>query len=303
MFARALTFLLALGFIASSAHAQDEEIDLALARTREQVLYAQYPSAIAAAESLLARRTLSAQQRNAALEVLATAQLADQQLVAARETLLQLFARDPDHRLADPDASPPVISAFARARESRPAVIDVRLRHDAPTAWSGREPPTVTVTAEHGADAIHELRLSYRGAGDPGFSQIVLNPRGSTWTGRIPLTATRARASEVVFYVLAFAPSGARLGQRGSETDPLHMRVEADVPSAAEAARAGVTASEGNQADLAPARSRSLTDEPAFWTVLALVVAGGVAAAVAIPLTTQGQGPDQGSLGSVTLMH
>jgi hypothetical protein len=299
-----LSFVLASIVVAASlattpAAAQGSP-DAALAQARELVMYARYPDAIAAGQQLLAREDLTAQQRNAALELIATAQIANRQTSEAGRTLAQLYSRDPGHRLSDPDASPPVISAFARAREAQPRPIAVDLQHRSPGTLARREPPAIEVRAGAGADAIAEMRLAYRTTGEPGFSQVVMNARGGgVWVGRIPVIGSSDRAIDVAYYVIASAPSGAALGSVGSEGEPLQLRVPAEAPGTS-----GVVVASGGDPATGedPGGGGSVAEEAWFWIVIGVLVAGGVTAGVVVA-TTSGGGPDQGTLGSVTLMH
>ncbi|MDQ3036000.1 MAG: hypothetical protein M3Y87_26590 [Myxococcota bacterium] len=288
--------------LASPAAAQDAP-DAAIAAARELVLYARYPEAIAAGEELLARGDLSAAQHNAALELIATAQLANRQSDDARRTLATLYARDPGHRLSDADASPPVISAFARAREAQPGPIAVELQHRSPGTLARREPPSIEVRAIEGADAIAEMRLAYRTAGEPGFSQVVMNARsGGVWVGRIPVVGSSDRAIDVAYYVLASAPSGAELASVGSEGEPLQLRVPAEVPDPRGVAIAAIEGSQRIPVDGGGGGGGSVVEEAWFWIVIGVLVAGGVTAGVLVGTADPG-GPDQGTLGTVTLMR
>lgn len=283
--------------------AQDSP-EAALAQARELVLYARYPDAVAAGQRLLSRDDLTAQQRNAALELIATAQLANRQTTEASRTLATLYARDPGHRLSDPDASPPVISAFARARESQPRPIAVDLQHRSPGTLARREAPAIEVRIGAGADAVAEVRLAYRTTGEPGFSQVVMNARGGgLWVGRVPVIGSSDRAIDVAYYVVATAPSGTPLGNVGSEGEPLQLRVPAEVPDARGVAIAASQGDDGaTRIDDGGGGGGSVVEEAWFWIVIGVLVAGGVTAGVVVGTTSQG-GPDQGTLGSVTLMR
>ena len=118
---RALGFAAALALLgaAGPAAAQDEEMTAGdeLEAIRELTLYARYREALDAVEPFLARTDLTAEQRNSGLEVKAIVHLAIREQRPAQETLELLYRRDPGHRLSDADASPVVVSAFARARE------------------------------------------------------------------------------------------------------------------------------------------------------------------------------------------
>lgn len=287
---RALALALLLASLAGTAHAQGS-VTTDLAAIREQILYANYPDAIAAAQLLLADTSLTADDRNAALELLATAQVANRQTDDATATLALLYARDPEHRLTDPDASPPVISAFARAREARPTPVTVTLAHTSPGTLATRESPVIEVRATAGADAIDEVRLAYRHAGETGYTRVVLNLReDGTWTGRIPVVGSASEVIDVAYFVTAVAPSGHELGSRGSEADPLSLRIPAEAPGLA------------SLRDPGPARGTDVAAEPWFWTVIGVVVVGA-AVGIGVGVYVGTQGPEAGTLGTAMLMH
>lgn len=264
-----------------------------IAQVREQILYARYPDAITAAQAALARADLSAADRNTLLELLATAQIANRQTDDARATLTTLFSRDPGHRLTDPDASPPVVSAFARAREARPTPVSVSLEHTSPGTLATRESPVIVVGLGGAADAVHEVVLSYRHAGEPGYTRVVMNRRADgAWTGRIPVVGSASEAIDVAYFLTATAPSGTELGRRGSEAEPLELRIPADAPGAASTGPTTVVASEGGD----------VTSEPWFWILIGTVAVGaGVGIGVGVALGSQG--PESGTLGVVMLQH
>lgn len=290
--------------LTARAAAQDAP-DAALAQARELLLHARYPDAIAAGEQLVARDDLTAAQHNAALELIATAQLANRQARDAQRTLEALYSRDPGHRLSDPDASPPVISAFARAREAQPQPIALELQHATPGTITRREPPTIEVRVGAGADAIAEMRLAYRTAGEPGYSQVVMNERaGGLWVGRIPVVGRSDRPIDVAYHVLATAPSGSVLARVGSEAEPLQLRIPAEVLDPRGVAIAASEGGDGMPVDgeRDGGGGGSVVEEPWFWIVIGVLVAGGVTAGVVVG-TQSGGGPEQGTLGSVTLMR
>jgi hypothetical protein len=286
-----LVLLLALAS-ASPAFAQDAN-DSAIAGVREQVMYAAYPEAIAAAQEILARTDLTAAQRNTTLELLATAQIATSQTAEARTTLTTLFSRDPGHRLNDPDASPPVVSAFARARESRPAPVLADLQHRSPGTLPTRESPSIEVRVGAGADAVQEVRLAFRHSGESGYTRVVLNHRADgVWTARIPVVGATDQAIDVAYYVTATAPSGAELGHLGSEAEPLTLRIPADLSGAVS----------GDPIAPLPAPGGDVTSEAWFWVLLAVAVAG-VGVGIGFGVNEGTRGPEAGTLGVVVLRH
>ena len=280
--------------LAATAHAQTDP----LASVREQIMYANYPDAISGANALLARTDLDARTRNDALELLATAQIASRATDDAQRTLATLYARDPGHRLSDADASPPVISAFARAREAHPAPVEVRITHRPPTL-TRRESPSIEVSLASNADAVGEVRLVYRHGNDAGWSRVVMNRRpDGTYAARIPVVGASDQALDVAYHLVATAPSGAELAHAGTEAEPLSLRIPAELPTVANDLPAvdpidGRTPDQGGGVNVA--------EEWWFWTLIGVVVAGGVVTGVVIG--TQSQGIPDGTLGTVTLMR
>jgi hypothetical protein len=264
-----------------------------LAEVREMILYARYDEAIAAAEALAGASGLTARQINSALELLATARIATGDQEGANEALARLHARDPQHRLSDPDPSPRVASAFARARESAPDPITVSLDWGLrPT--ERREAPGVAVRITEGADAVQEVRLSYRQGDDSSFHRVEMTREESgVFKARIPLLSARGAAYDVDFFVEAFAPSRAPLAKLGSDVNPLTLTVPASSDDAA------LATTEGGGTERVDEGGGGVATKWWFWTLLVAVVAGGVTAAIL--LGPASEGPEEGSLGSATL--
>lgn len=282
-----LAALLVLGLLAGApgALAQDGP-DAELTAARELVLHASYRPALTATQRYLERGDLSATQRNAGLELVAIIHLALRDEVSARQALGQLFARDPDFRLSDPDASPVVLSAVARARaQARP--VTVTLAHD-PPLLTRRRAPLVSVRVEEGADAVAEIRMHHRVRGQANVETVVMRVgQLATAEGRLPLTAdTNAYTAE--YWLEAVAPSGYVLARRGSEAQPIAVNVPIETVEVRVETRTEVVET---QTDIA--------SEPWFWVLVGLVVVGGAGAGVGIAFATQG--PQDGSLGTITL--
>lgn len=280
------------------AQAQSDA-DAQIAGARELLMQARFSDAVGAARALLDRDDLSASERNSALEVLAIAQIANRQQRDAEQTLQLLYSRDPGHRLGDPDASPPVLSAFARARESQPDPVPVRLDHQ-PPVLARREAPELSVRVTEGADAVAEVRLVYRlGAEAP--SRVVMTPRtDGSYVARIPVVGDATRATDVAYHIVALAPSLAPLASAGSAAEPLQLRIPAE--------EAGVPAQAVTTTDTpaptpapAPAPGGSVAEEWWFWTLIAVVVVGA-AVTTGVLLGPAQEGPEQGTLGTVRLM-
>ncbi|MCZ7681313.1 MAG: hypothetical protein M5U28_22000 [Sandaracinaceae bacterium] len=201
--------------LALPAAAQGPSPEQALSEVREMALYARYREALQAAQAFLERTDLDAAQRNTGLEVLATMHIALRDQASAGRVLQQLYARDPEHRLSDPDASPPVLSAFGRARSNPPPPIEVELTHE-PPSLDERRPPILEVRLGANADAVQEVRLRYRQADDAELTTLVMNVAEGVARARLPVLE-RTEAYEVRYFVEALAPSGATIATRGSE--------------------------------------------------------------------------------------
>lgn len=279
----------------AAALAQGGDADAAVAAIREQILYARYDDAIAGARTYLAREDLDAAHRNAGLEVLAIAHLANREEDRANEVLTLLYSRDPGHRLADPDASPMVQGAFARAREARPARVEVRLEHTPPDV-TRRESPQIEVRVAEGRDAVSEVRLAYRTGTAGRYARIVMElDADGVARARLPLVGDPNHAQPVDYMLTAMAPSLTPLAHLGSQAEPLSItipRAEREAPAPTPVLPATPAA-------------QGTTDEPEggsvatkwwFWTLIVGAVAGGVTAAV----LARPSAPN-GSLGSVTL--
>jgi hypothetical protein len=283
-----LTFL-ALALLPRPAAAQDGD---ALGPIREMVLYSRYEEAIAALAEFLEDETLAARPRNEALELLAVAQLANRDGRAAQGTLETLYSRDPTHRLSDPDASPVVQGAFARAREAAPPAVAVRIDHLPPDAAGG------VVQAEFdldgAADAVHELRVSYRDGSDGSFQRTSVTPTGRVASVRVP--RLRAEAHRIEYYAEALAPSGAVLATLGTTVEPLELAL----PSAAGGSSTVLVGSAGASGDADTDEGGSVFGEWWLWTLVGVVVAGGVAAYLLLRPSSQ-DGFTDGSLGTVML--
>ncbi len=282
--------------LSTSASAQTEasasEADPAaqLTRLQDLVLRANYRQALPAANAYLARTDLSAMARTQGLEILATVHLAMRDEAAAQGVLAELFARDPGFRLSDPEASPVVQSAFARAR-AQASAWSISLAHETPSLHT-REAPILTVQVAEHVDAVHELRLQYRRRGDASAASVVLPLDASgAAQGRIPLEGDAAYVIE--YWLSAVAPSGHVQGTLGSADAPLTLEVPAEVT---EPVRVSTGAADTARADA----GSDITSEPWFWVVLGVVVVGaGVGIGVGVAVASEG--PANGTLGNTTL--
>ena len=292
--------------LAPQALAQDAEqepaqaaapaIDAQLDSLREMLTYARYADAATATDALLARTDLTASQRNQALEVRAVLFIARRRLPDARTVLGQLFARDPDHRLAYREAGPGVRDEFERARESHPPPLTVTLQAVTPDSLEERRAPDVTVAVHEGQDAVHELRVVYRNGPDLPFERTLMRTAEDGSHAHLPLRDGRD-AYTVEYYVEALAPSGSVLATLGSPEAPLTIAVpEEEViaqvdPGAFDVSRGG-----------SPLPPPSGGVDVGWVVAIAAIVAVGAGVGIGLGVWTTTQGPAPGSLGQGTLM-
>jgi len=292
-----MRFALALALLlipASLARAQDAEQQLD--GVRELIAAARFGDAVGASRAVLDRDDLSAFDRNSALELLAVAQIAAQD-DGAQQTLQLLYARDPGHRLGDADASPPVLSAFARARESAPEPVPVRIQHS-PPQLTVRESPAIRVTIAEGGDAVSEVHLNYRVGGE-GASRVVMTARGGgLYTARIPLVGDPSQPRDIAYHIVAMAPSLTPLDRVGSEAQPLQLRIPAE-GAASDGERPPILSQDAPPPEQTEEGGGSVLEEWWFWTLIVVLVGGGVGVALGVALS---ESPQEGTLGSARLM-
>lgn len=297
--------LIALPSIVSAQRPSAPVVEQQLGSIRELLLSARFDDAADAARALLARTDLRAAERNTALEVLATAQIAMRARSDAQQTLALLYSRDPGHRLTDSDASPPVISAFARAREAHPEPVPVRLEHQ-PPRLTRREPPFIRVRIGDGADAVAEVRLVYQIGGE-GTARVVMTHRDDgSYSARIPVVGDASQATDVAYHIVALAPSLAPLATRGSEAEPMQLRIPAEGESVSRASQGELPPVLQGAGDATPedgdagGGGGSVATEWWFWTIIVALVAGGVTTGVVLGTM---EAPTEGSLGVARLMQ
>ncbi len=294
---RPCVFVLA-AFLASAAWpvavgAQDASAEVELGAIRDQMRQAGFRTAATAVEAFLQRTDLSATQRNQALEIDAIVSLARRDEPRAARALSELYARDPGHRLSDPDASPVVQGAFARAREST-ALRSVTLETTS-AAFLGRNAPNVAVRVTQGLDQVSQLRVSVRLSGAPRFTALVIEPEGDgSASTTLPLGPDPGVQAFDVF-VEALAPSGSVIGTLANANEPLRIEV------AAAPAPTVVSTPTVIDEPVAPRDGGGdVTSEWWFWTLIGVAVVGaGVGVTVGV-VSSQPHSPD-GSLGNVNL--
>lgn len=290
MRAHAAVFALLLSLSAGSARAQTSA-DAELTAIRQSMQQAGFRSAASAVESYLARTDLNASQRNSGLEIDAIVSLARRDEARATASLRELYSRDPGHRLSDPDASPVVQGAFARARDAA-SPLPVTLESDSP-AQLERRAPIIRVRVADGADRVHELRLNFRAAGAGRFTAVVITPEADGAGEATLPVGTDPEAQRVEYYIEALAPSGTALGTLGTEAEPRRVVIAA----APVVTPTVVTVTEERPVE---GGGGDVTGEWWFWTLIGVAVVGaGVGVGVGV-VSSQPRSPD-GSLGNVSL--
>jgi len=267
--------------------------DADLGAIRQQMEEASFREAATGLEGYLARTDLDAAQRNAGLELDAMLSLARRDETRASSVLTELYARDPGHRLEDPDASPVVVSAFARARESATQRA-VSVETDAGGALARHEAPTIEVRLTGGADIVQEIGVSYRLQGAERFSVLVLAPESSGVASATLPIGSDPGAQTIELFVEARAPSGHVLASAGSASEPRRI-----VIPAASAASGPVTSAGGSVGEPTDGGGGDVAGEWWLWTLVGVAVVG---AGVGIGLGV-GLQPERpvGTLGSATL--
>jgi hypothetical protein len=268
--------------------------DQDLAAVRELVLHATYRDALTSLGTFLARTDLDAAHRDAGLEVRAIVQLALRDEAGARATLAELYARDPGHRLEDPDASPVVQSAFARARESA-APLTVELVDQTERAPATRGTPEVSVQLGAHGDVVAEVRIAYRRRGDARWVTAVATPEGGLASSPLAVSTSGLDAYEVEYHVEALAPSSAVVARLGTADAPLVIS-----EPAGSAAVASGDATGGGVAPTDHGGGGGIESEPWLWILVGVAVVGaGVGVGLGVGLSQPNA--ENGSLDTIQL--
>lgn len=207
-------------------HAQDVVRDRELAALRAAVEHAQFELAQSDARSLLARDDLSADQRNDTLELLAIAQIAARDEVAAQDTLRELYRRDPEHAPKLRDPGPQVEAAFARAHSTPRATPRVEITTAAVRDAYGRT--RIELSLGEGRDAVESVDLFATAAGESMHlvADVVRDAKLALTLPALPPALMRGAEPRLSLYVEARAPSGFVLGRDGTRDAPLVVRLE-----------------------------------------------------------------------------
>mgnify|MGYP001585238847 CR=1 FL=1 len=164
---------------------------------------------------------------------------------------------------------------------------------DTPARLERHVAPVVSIRLGEGADAVQEVRIAYRHAGEARWSTLVATPEAGVATATVPLADDVAEET-IEFHVEALAPSSSVIGALGSASEPLSVTV----PRAAVATGGG--GGGGGDEPVVATGGGSVAEEAWFWVLIGVVVVGaGVGVSVGVVLSQPG--PQDGSLGNVTL--
>jgi hypothetical protein len=208
----------------AAAAATDTPVVLAQAKTALE--RAHFDEAERLLSELLARDSLKARERNHALELLAILQIAERKESRARETLLALLRRDPDHHRYVLDPGPAVDAAFARIKQNPPAPLQVPLQFSLHADDSLR--PVLRLELGEGRDAVDSVHVfvgaqadAHQHAHEPG-SHLESEVEGDGPL-QLLLPAAARDSHELALYLEARAPSGAVLGRVGDAGAAVHV--------------------------------------------------------------------------------
>jgi tetratricopeptide (TPR) repeat protein len=251
----------------------------------------QYDEALERFRRALDAPEATASQRATALERIGGIHFSRQELDRAQNVFQRLLDADPEHRLPADQYAPPLVEFFDRVRAShQPRVERSQVTARATADHNARQ---VIIRAELSAPmpGLEHAVILTRWSPDADFEETLVTAAEEVFQSTVPLPAEPATLE---YYIELRAPSGYVLVRVGSAETPNTQQVGA---------------SSGNAADLE--LNPELSPESAtvrtpwhrswwFWTIVGVVVAGGVTGAVVGGLQAQPE-PAEGSLGAVTL--
>lgn len=253
----------------------------ALERGRELFRSFEYDDALELMQRVAADPDVSAGQRIGALELAGVIHLLQRREDDARESFQRLLSFDPGHELNDTELPPRVQQFFDQVRgESQPSnQLEVQLRAPETFPEAGAAPVTLELSGETAGVAESVLHTRLPDAAE--FSEAAMTRDGASFTAELEPFGEGV----LEFYITVQAPSGHVLATVGSDESP--QRIASPPPVA-----------EPVEPIEAPSR-RAWYRTWWFWTVVGVVVAGGVTAGVIAG--TRPEEHENGTLGSVRM--
>lgn len=252
-----------------------------LERGRELFRSFEYDEALELMQHVVDDGSSSAAERIGALELVGVIHLLQRRQDEARQSFERLLALDPGHELDDSDLPPRVREFFDEVRTEAPAAAQPETELDAPDTFpeAGVAPVLLTLSGETAgvARALLHLRSSQN---SDFFVEEPMTRQGDSFSSDVEAPSE----GNVDFFITLEAPSGHVLASVGSEDEPRTITVPAPI---------------ANPEPIAEAEGRPWYRTWWFWTVVGVVVAGGVTAGVIAG--TRPEEHQDGTLGTVQM--
>lgn len=254
----AVTLTLAVALLASTAEAQNPLI----ARGQEEYAELRFEEALQTLSAALVRAGNSRAQQATIYRLLAFTYLALGREEEAAGAYRYMLPIDPEF-VPGEDVAPRTREFFGEVREQweaegRPGSgppPPVAIQHRSPAEAVRGEAVELTAEVEDPAERVAQLVLAYRQGTEAVFERLGATPRGGSYTATIPGDAVAPPLVE--YYFEALDQQGLPLAARGDVAAPLRIAVPA--PGG------------GN-----------VLEEWWFWTIIGVVVAGGIVASIVI---------------------
>lgn len=281
--------------LATASSAYGEGADT-LARARELIQSFEYDAAFEQLETVSDDTSATASQRVEALELMGVLHFNLNRRPRARQMFERLLNVDPSHELTDTSYPPRLLRFYTSIRERFIPQVSVDIEVDAFQDPPGSDTLLIEATVAGTTGGVAEVVALVRSRGDESFRRALMTREGDDFFAEIPL---RNGVNELEYYVEAAAPSGYVLAHAGSADAPLSVSAEASAGvSYNTESEEGNRGEEGSDGAGAEGEQRRWYATWWFWTIVGVVVAGGVATAVVLTLPDEQQ---EGTLGTRSL--